>query len=293
MIVFFKKDRFRHAYKDVERKLTNDPAKITIKPGYSSCTSRKPAPKTIFLNGNKMLAALTKILDQQRAFEVIDFVLVFAFLLAASMLVLFLLFFIRSRTLLRELRVSSAEVYYFLLPTLALDGNDHQLIKRMAAFLPFPQQKHRIMINAQIFDACARWLVAEEQADEAVFRDLRKKLGFPPGTEGILPVSSQDLPIDLPVLLVQKGNSAVRGIVVSNTESSLAIMINDDSASPLINGPANVYFQNRAGFFTFPTQVTGRDDLVIRVQHSERIKRYQRRRYSRKQVQLPVFVRPY
>ena len=240
-----------------------------------------------------MLTALTKILDQQRAFEVIDFVMVFALLLAVSMLVLFLLFLIRSRTLLRELRVSSAEVYYFLLPTLALDGNDHQLIKRLAAFLPFPQQKHRIMINAQIFDACARRLVAEEQADEADLRNLRKKLGFPAGTEDFLPVSSLDLQVDLPVLVVQKGKSAVRGSVVSNTESSLAIMIDDDSASPLINGPTNVYFQNRAGFFTFATEVVGRDDRVIRLQHCERIKRYQRRRFSRRQVRLPVFVRPY
>ena len=240
-----------------------------------------------------MLTALTKTLDQQRAFEVIDFVMVFALLLAVSMLVLFLLFLIRSRTLLRELRVSSAEVYYFLLPTLALNGNDHQLIKRLAAFLPFPQQKHRIMINAQIFDACARRLVAEEQADEADLRNLRKKLGFPAGTEDFLPVSSLDLPVDLPVLVVQKGKSAVRGSVVSNTESSLAIMIDDDSASPLINGPTNVYFQNRAGFFTFATEVVGRDDRVIRLQHCERIKRYQRRRFSRRQVRLPVFVRPY
>jgi len=240
-----------------------------------------------------MLTALTKILDQQRAFEVIDFVMVFALLLSVSMLVLFLLFLIRSRTLHRELRVSSAEVYYFLLPTLALDGNDHQLIKRMAAFLPFPQQKHRIMVNARIFDACARRLVAEEQADESVLRNLRKKLDFPAGTVGILPVSSLDLPIDLPVLLVQKGKSAIRGSVVSNTESSLAIMNDEDSASPTINGPINVYFQNRAGFFTFATEVVGRDDRVIRLQHSERIKRYQRRRYSRRQVRLPVFVQPY
>jgi len=240
-----------------------------------------------------MLTALNKILDQQRAFEVIDFIMVFALLLAVSMLVLFLLFLIRSRTLLRELRVSSAEVYYFLLPTLALDGNDHQLIKRLAAFLPFPQQKHRIMINAQIFDACARRLVAEEQIDESDLRNLRKKLGFPAGTEGILPVSSLDLPVDLPVFVVQKGKSAVRGSVVSNTESSLAIMIDDDSASSLINGPINVYFQNRAGFFTFATQVVGLDDRVIRLQHSERIKRYQRRRFSRRQVRLPVFVQPY
>jgi len=99
--------------------------------------------------------------------------------------------------------------------------------------------------------------------------------------------------VDLPVFVVQKGRPAVRGSVVSNTASSLAIMIDEDSASPTINGAANVYFQNRAGFFTFATEVAGRDDRVIRLQHCEQIKRYQRRRYSRRQVRFPVFVRPY
>lgn len=239
-----------------------------------------------------MMTGLTKILDQERAFEVIDFVIIVSLLLSAAMLVLFLLFLFRCRKLRRELRVGSAEIYYFLLPTLALDGNDHQLIKRMAAFLPFPKQKHRIMVNSQIFDTCARQLAAKKQVDESDLRSLRKKLGFLTSAEGILPVSSLDLPVDLPVLLVQKGKPSFHGSVVSNTETSLGIMANDDSASPLIKAPINVYFQNRAGFFTFVTQVTGRDDLVILLNHSERIKRYQRHRYSRKRMQLPVFVRP-
>lgn len=239
-----------------------------------------------------MMTALNKILDQERALEVIDFVIVVSLLLAASMLVLFLLFLIRCRKLHRELRVSSDEIYYFLLPTLALDRNDHQLIKRMAAFLPFPKQKYRIMVNTQIFDTCARRLAAKKQVDESDLRNLRKKLGFLTSAEGILPVSSLDLPIDLPVLLVQKGKPSLHGSVVSNTKTSLGIMVDDDSASRLIKAPINVYFQNRAGFFTFTSQVTGRDDLVILLNHSERIKRYQRRRYSRKRVQLPVFVRP-
>jgi len=240
-----------------------------------------------------MLTALTKFLDQQRAFELIDFVFVLALLLAVSMLVLFLLYMFRSRTLLIELRESSAEVYYFLLPTLGLDGNDHQLIKRMAAFQPFPQQKNRIMLNPQIFDACAQRLIAEEKDTEALIRKLRKKLGFPPGAEGILPISSRDLPRDFPVLLVQKRKPAVQGVVVSNTESFLGIMIKDDTASSLVNGPVNLYFQNRAGFFTFTTKVTGRDGLVIHIEHSEQLKRYQRRKYLRKKVQLPVFIRLY
>jgi c-di-GMP-binding flagellar brake protein YcgR len=54
-----------------------------------------------------------------------------------------------------------------------------------------------------------------------------------------------------------------------------------------------VYFQNRAGFFSFTSRITEKDDRLIHVQHSDQIKRYQRRRYTRRRIRLPVFIQPY
>jgi hypothetical protein len=240
-----------------------------------------------------MLSILTRFLDQQRATELVDFILTFALLLALTMLILLLVVRARSRRLQREMRESSAELYYFLLPTLALDGNDHQLIKRLADFLPFPQQKYRLMVNPQIFDFCAFRLVAAGQVDEAAVSDLRSKLGFPKHTEDFLPVSSLDLPVELPVVLVRKGKPAVRGRLISNTESSMDIEIEGDPGSAPQDGPIEVYFQNRAGFFSFATRIAAREERILRLTHSDNINRYQRRRYTRKQLRLPVFIQPY
>ena len=240
-----------------------------------------------------MLTVLTKILDQQRAIELIDFVLFFAFLLALALLILFLLVLSRNRRLQREMRESSSELYYFLLPTLALDGNDHQLIKRLAGFLPFPQQKHRLMVNPQIFDFCAFRLVAAGQVDEAAVGNLRRKLGFPKNAKDFLPVSSLDLPPDMPVILVQKGKPALQGGLISNDESSLAVEIEGEAGTAPADGPITVYFQNRAGFFSFSTRIADREERILRLTHSDTIKRYQRRRYARKQLRLPVFIQPY
>lgn len=240
-----------------------------------------------------MMSALTRILDQQRATELIDFVLIFALLLALAMLVLFLLVLSRSRRLQREMRESSSELYYFLLPTLALDGNDHQLIKRLAGFLPFPQQKHRLLVNPQIFDECAGHLLAEQRIEQEAIRNLRSKLGFPKNANNFLPGSSLDLPLDMPVIIVQKGKPTVRGRLISSVESSIGIEIEGEPSTAPADGPINVYFQNRAGFFSFSTRVASREEKILRIDHSDKIKRYQRRRNARKQLRLPVFIQPY
>ena len=240
-----------------------------------------------------MLSALTRLLDQQRAAELIDFILIFALLLALTMLFLFLLVLSRSRRLQRQIRESSSELYYFLLPTLALDGNDHRLIKRLAEFLPPPQQKHRLLVNPQIFDECAGHLLAEQQEEQSAIENLRSKLGFPKNAENILPASSREVPVDMPVIIVQKGKPKMRGKVISNAQTSLTVEIEGEPATTPEEGPINVYFQNRAGFFSFGTRLAAREEWILRLDHSDRIKRYQRRRHSRRQLRLPVFIQPY
>jgi hypothetical protein len=256
-----------------------------------------------------MLTVLGRVLDQNRVTELIDFVLVFALLLALVMLILFLLILSRSRRLQREMRESSSELYYFLLPTLALDGEDHQLIKRLSEFLPFPQQKHRIMVNPRIFDFCARRLIAARPGEQKAVRSLRDKLGFPKNAEVLLPVSTRDLPLDMTVVVVQKGNPPVRARVIAKDEASLSVELQGQASEAPAAGqaavaaagaaaapaaiPISVYFQNRAGFFSFSTRITAREDQVLRLDHSDAIRRYQRRRYARKQLRLPVFIHPY
>jgi hypothetical protein len=197
------------------------------------------------------------------------------------------------RRLLREIREGSAELYYFLLPTLALDANDHQLIKRLAEFLPFPRQKHRLMVNPQIFDRCFRRLAAHESVNEGAVRNLRNKLGFSHTADNILPVSTLDLPLKMTVVIVPKGKPAVRSRLVSTDESALAVEIVGDPGTTPAEGPVTAYFQNRAGFFSFATRIASKEGRILRLDHSGTIKRYQRRRHARKKLRLPVFIQSY
>jgi c-di-GMP-binding flagellar brake protein YcgR len=61
---------------------------------------------------------------------------------------------------------------------------------------------------------------------------------------------------------------------------------------PFRRGEAlRVYFQNRAGLFSFDSRILGVDDQGIRLRHAEEIRRIQRRKYYRKRVSQPVGVR--
>jgi c-di-GMP-binding flagellar brake protein YcgR len=53
-----------------------------------------------------------------------------------------------------------------------------------------------------------------------------------------------------------------------------------------------VYFMNKTGLYSFVTVVRKIQGYMVQVGHSEEIKRVQRRKYYRKKVNLPVFVKP-
>lgn len=127
-----------------------------------------------------MLAVLTKSLEPIRAFELADFLVLFLLLMAAVMTTLFVVFLARARTLRRELQRSSEEVYYNLLPSLALNAEEHGLLKRLAVHLTPPQQRHRLVTNPQVFARCAEHFLREAPGEGAAVTRLQTKLGFLP-----------------------------------------------------------------------------------------------------------------
>ena len=125
-----------------------------------------------------MLAVLTKTLDPIRAFELVDFLVLFLLLVTAVTTILFVVFLVRARKLGKELQRSSEEVYYSLLPSLALNAEEHGLLKRLAAYLTPPQQRHRLVTNPQVFAGCAARFLHDEPGEGSAVARLQAKLGF-------------------------------------------------------------------------------------------------------------------
>ncbi len=188
------------------------------------------------------------------------------------------------------------EVYYHLLPALSLDRNDHEIIKSMAMFLPYSQQRYRVLLDPQAFDDCAGQMIRRGQADKAELKKLRDKLGFLDLRKDIIPASTSDISPGMPLMIRPKGAPAIRGKISGSTPEALLVNMREKLSSMLTGIPATgipvtVYFQNRAGFFSFVSTVNTQDEQTLALRHSETIKRYQRRRDSRKRMRLPIFVR--
>jgi len=238
-----------------------------------------------------ILTWLNRFLDPQRAAEATEFLFVFFLIIILVLAGLLVYLLIRGKRLRRELSHTFDEVYYHLLPTLSLDRNDHEIIKSMAMFLPYSQQRYRILLDPQAFDDCAGQLIRRGQADEPELKKLRDKLGFLDLRKDIIPASTADIAPGMPLLIRPKGAPAIRGEISGSTPEALLINARQKTASVLKSVPVTVYFQNRAGFFSFVSTVETKDEHTLALRHSETIKRYQRRRDSRKRMRLPIFVR--
>jgi hypothetical protein len=100
------------------------------------------------------------------------------------------------------------------------------------------------------------------------------------------------LPIDASVLLIQEGRPSVRGTVAEPSTGSFRVHV-DTEASPFPRGSlVEVLYQNSSGLYTFQSEVQRFKDKYLYMTHSESPERVQRRRYYRRNISLPVYIRP-
>jgi len=236
-----------------------------------------------------MLASLINTWDLDYASKLIDILGLALLLCVVVMTALFVVYLVRSRRLQREISRSSEEVYYNLLPTLGLDAEDHALIKRLAAYLIGPQQKHRLLTNHQVFDGCASRFLRRSSRDTAAVERLRAKLGFQLEAGNELPETTRDLPTGQPLVVAK-----ARGRVISSTAGALVVWLDGNQEFPPDGIPFLVHFQNKAGLFSFSTRVLQQDELesnIVQLEHAETLERISRRENFRQRISLPVAVR--
>jgi c-di-GMP-binding flagellar brake protein YcgR len=136
-----------------------------------------------------------------------------------------------------------------------------------------------------------RKLLREEKIPSSILASLRLKLGFNILEKEQIPHSSAELPLETPVVVMQKGREQNPGRIVSVDSSSLAIELGDAGRPPKSGLPVSIVFENPSGIYSFTTSVRVAGKGVIKVAHSEAIERFQRRRFYRKKLLMPVYVK--
>jgi len=199
-----------------------------------------------------------------------------------------------SRRRIRSRLEQSKKQYLSGIKQLSLDPSEQAILERMSLYLPNGEsRRHLLLSSASLFDFCATKARKATDIDDGAMAALRLKLGFKP-VGGEKPIRSTALlPRDIYLLVVQRETKKFYGKIADSTPQGLLLRIEDRSViAPGAGTPVQCYFKSNSGTFSFSTRVSALADAhAIRIEHSETIRRSQRRKYYRAAMDLEARIR--
>jgi hypothetical protein len=208
-----------------------------------------------------------------------------------TIMALFIALFAASFSRARALRVAQgAEIYRYLVRRLGLSRSERQMVDRLSALHPLPEERYLVLVEESDFEACVSRAEERGSLEEITLSALRLKLDFGAGKPGEIPDSTAELPAGTPLIIVQKGRASIRGKVGGGGADSLVVELDSGAEPPTVGVPVSAYFHNPSGMFVFATHARQLVGTSIHLDHSDLIRPTQRRKYYRKSIKLPVYV---
>ena len=222
--------------------------------------------------------------------------LALAFVLAfAGVLLLFHLK--QERTLTRERALLYASRYEELMRSLKLPAGSATLIDRLARYLRDPSRRYQLLTNEATFNSCLRKMRSEGAISPALVASLRFRLGYRAENPDKIPLSSGDVTEGTTMEMARKQPVAASG-AERGVKATVRKVVDDymeielDEAMSLRRGEGiTFHFYNFAGLYSWSTKVLHVEGSVVRVAHSGFIEGVQRRRYYRRRIDRPVYIR--
>lgn len=216
---------------------------------------------------------------------------IYIILILGIIALLLLLYRYQVKKIRKEKTVRALRIYEDIIRKKGLGHQELDILKKLAMYLRDPQEKNLLLENQSTFNTCARKLQNDNRVSTSSLASLRLKLGFKREGPEQIPHSSSELPEDLPLLITQKGKKHCPGRLSKIEPRYLTVTLENGSLPPKPGLPVQVYFQNRSGLFCFTTSIQNYGKGLIMVSHSENIKRLQRRKFYRKTIMLPVYIK--
>lgn len=216
---------------------------------------------------------------------------IFFIIIAAIVIVSLLLYRYRIKKNREERLFQAQKLFDLAITKKGVNQVEREVLERLANHLKKAQEKNLLFEKKAIFNACVRKLLREKQIPSSLLASLRLKLGFNVLRDEQIPHSSAELPVEMPVLVLQKGRGQNTGRILKVDSRSLAIELGDAGRPPRPGLPLSIVFENPSGLYSFITSIKMVGKGVINIAHSEAIERFQRRRFYRKKLLLPVYVK--
>jgi hypothetical protein len=197
----------------------------------------------------------------------------------------------------RRVAERAHQVFQRKVARLSLNAEEAALLQRLAGYRGRAEPQYMVLQSRPVFDACAqrmrRAAEGSEAVPEPVLNSLRLKIGFRLRRPDETPVSTSELPEGSTLVLAAGPSRRLRGRIGAQGPNGMVVRL-DPSQAPLpTRATLEVQFHNRAGMFSFRSRVIEAGAGMVRLQHSARIRRHQRRQYYRREERMTVAIIPF
>ena len=211
--------------------------------------------------------------------------LIILILLVVVPLVLFLLWRRKDR---RNKTVAARVLFRTLSAKKKLSTADIELFETMSSYAPRgARDLPYLLTNPRVFSLSARRMREDGRVSDKRIAALRLVLGLtPPGKRGVLR-STAELTEGLSVTVGPGGTTGDIGVVESVTPDSVAVRTSAD----LVKGRSvELTVSKDSGLYAIRNVVIGVEAGLLFLEHSEKIKRVQKRRFFRRKMQGTVIL---
>jgi hypothetical protein len=181
--------------------------------------------------------------------------------------------------------------YLKKLEELNLSEHEIEILNTLALYLPPGQNRQRLLTNRLFFDNCEKQLRDLEPIPDGELSALKVKLGFTAVAQGKEISSTVELEPEQMLHIDHEGIRSFMAFVDEIDTSELVLSVDDGVIPPGIGTDLYVTFDRREGRYSFNTSVTRVEGSVFGVDHSEQVKKRQKRKFFRKKVDKGVYVR--
>ncbi|MFW5689139.1 MAG: PilZ domain-containing protein [Spirochaetota bacterium] len=177
---------------------------------------------------------------------------------------------------------------------LSLTPSQRELLERMRRYLKDESQIHQLVTDEVAFNAAAARLRENGEANAQTIAALRVTLGFHAGRTDRAPRSSTSIPEGATVLIARnRYRKPMKAKVLAPQPDAFRVRLIEEGSRLPPGAGVDVFFQSNAGVFTFHTTVLAEHGSEARLSHSEDLKKYQKRKYYRRRIEIPVHVFPF
>jgi hypothetical protein len=198
------------------------------------------------------------------------------------------LFLMKQRKEREKKRDRAREVFEAYTLKRKLSEADRDLLLEMCRQLPKGEiELPNLVTKPATFNTGVKRLIESGQASDARIARLRLKLGLvQPIARGILH-STAEFYQGMPVQITLNNDRKVYGRVIEVEPDGFSLEVPQQLARGSL---VELRIRRPTGLYSLTTTVTGQKGSIYRLQHSERIRRVQKRLFFRRALRLPVII---